>query len=402
MHAKPIVARLFSAVHPWMHAARERALTDVVLSAVNGNALSLCALALGTARATALRHRVKCVDRLLGNDHLHQERVSLYGALAQWLTGLPQLLIVVDWSSLSADMKWHWLRASVVVQGRSLTLYEEVHPRRHLANLAVHRRFLDKLEQILPASHEPPIVLTDAGFRNPWFRLVAKRGWRWIGRIRNRDYVQPAQGEEWFPAKHLYRRATAQAQDLGLYHTVRNNGLACRLALVKNPPKARKCRYASGKEARNSQKRKIAACNREPWLLSASPELQALSATALVKLYARRMGIEQQFRDTKNVTLGLGLSRSRSRGRKRLQALLLLSHIAQIVLRLIGEAAKEQQLERQLTCTGRKCRAEISVMTLARRVMAQPHLRRKLRDPWSYLESLRRQVVDVFDCALVT
>ncbi len=402
MHAKPIVTRLLSAVQPLMHAARWRALTDVVLSAVNGNALSVSALALGTDRATALRHRVKCVDWLLGNAHLHQERVSLYGALAQWLAGLPQLLIVVDWSSLSADMRWHWLRASVVVQGRSLTLYEEVHPRRHLASLAVHRRFLDRLEQMLPATQEPPIVLTDAGFRNPWFRLVAKRGWRWIGRIRNRDFVRSAQDEDWFPAKRMYKRATATAQDLGLYHTVRNNGLACRLALIKNPPKRRKCCYASGKEARNSQKRKIAACNREPWLLSASPELTALSAAALVKLYARRMGIEQQFRDTKNAALGLGLSCSRSRGRERLQALLLLSHIAQMALRLIGEAAKAQQLERQLTCTGRKCRTEISVMTLARRVMAQPHLRRKLCDPWDYLVSLRRQVVDAFDSALVT
>ena len=261
MHAKPIVTRLLSVVQPLMHAARWRALTDVVLSAVNGNALSLSALALGTGRATALRHRVKCVDRLLGNVHLHQERVSLYGALARhWLTGLPQLLIVVDWSSLSADMRWHWLRASVVVQGRSLTLYEEVHPRRHLANLAVHRRFLDRLEQMLPATREPPILLTDAGFRNPWFRLVAKRGWRWIGRIRNRDYVQAAQSKDWFPAKRLYQRATAKAQDLGLYHTVRNNGLACLLARIKNLPKQRKCRYASGKEARNSHKRKIAAC----------------------------------------------------------------------------------------------------------------------------------------------
>lgn len=402
MHAKPIVTRLLSVVQPLMHAARWRALTDVVLSAVNGNALSLSALALGTGRATALRHRVKCVDRLLGNVHLHQERVSLYGALARhWLTGLPQLLIVVDWSSLSADMRWHWLRASVVVQGRSLTLYEEVHPRRHLANLAVHRRFLDRLEQMLPATREPPILLTDAGFRNPWFRLVAKRGWRWIGRIRNRDYVQAAQSKDWFPAKRLYQRATAKAQDLGLYHTVRNNGLACRLALIKNLPKQRKCRYASGKEARNSQKRKIAACNREPWLLSASPEL-TLSAAALVKLYARRMGIEQQFRDTKNEALGLGLSRSRSHGRKRLQALLLLSHLAQRALRLIGEAAKAQQLERQFTSTGRKGRAEISVLTLARRVMTQPHLCESLRDPWVYFEALRRQVVDAFDSALVT
>jgi hypothetical protein len=46
------------------------------------------------------------VDRLLGNNHLKADCFDLYAALArQWLTGLPQLLIVVDWSSLTADMQ---------------------------------------------------------------------------------------------------------------------------------------------------------------------------------------------------------------------------------------------------------------------------------------------------------
>jgi ribosomal 50S subunit-associated protein YjgA (DUF615 family) len=75
--------------------------------------------------------------------------------------------------------------------------------------------------------------------------------------------------------------------------------------------------------------------------------------------------------------------------------------MARHVLGLIGEAAKAQHLERQLTCIGRKCRAEISVMTLARRVMAQPHLHENLCDTWHYFEALRRQVIEAFESALV-
>jgi hypothetical protein len=74
--------------------------------------MSIClvALAVGTPRTTTVRHRVKCLDRLLGNNHLKADCFDLYAALArQWLTGLLQLLIVVDWSSLTADMQWHWL-----------------------------------------------------------------------------------------------------------------------------------------------------------------------------------------------------------------------------------------------------------------------------------------------------
>lgn len=395
MHASRIVARVMEGVQVLMHASRWQALHDVALAAVGGGALSVTGLALRTVRPTALRHRVKCVDRLLGNTHLSIERQALYTALARrWLSDLPQLLIVIDWLSLTADLRWHWLRASVVVEGRSLTLYEEVHPRRHLANLQVHRRFLDRLATLLPPGTLPPIILTDAGFRNPWFRLLAQRGWHWVGRIRNRDFVRQSPQQAWFPAKQWYRQATAQARDLGAHESVRNNPLDCRLVLIKNPPKGRQCRYASGKQKHSSPMRKIALRNREPWLLTCARALDHLSAQSIVNLYAQRMCIEQQFRDTKNVVLGMGLSHHRSAGIKRLQTLLLIAHIAQLALRLIGEAAKARQLELQLMSTGRKDRAEISVMTLARRLIANPALLRQLGDPWQHLLTLREQVAN--------
>ncbi len=399
MHASSIVARVLVGVQDLMHAGRFKALHDVAAAAVAGALLGLTALALRTARPTALRHRVKCVDRLLGNRHLATERHAIYAVLARrWLTGLPQLLIVVDWSSLTADLRWHWLRASVVVEGRSLTIYEEVHPRALLANLAVHRRFIERLALILPSGERPPIILTDAGFRNPWFRLLAQRGWHWVGRIRNRDFVRRGDAP-WVPAKHWYRQARAQARDLGMFQTTRSNAIDARLVLVKKPPKARKCRYPSGKEKRNGPMRKIASRNREPWLLTCSPALEHLSAAAIVKLYAQRMVIEQQFRDTKNVVLGMGLAQGRSAGIQRLQALLLIAHVAQLALRLIGEAAKSRQLELQLMSTGRADRAEISVMTLARRLIAAPELLRQIGDPWRHLHRLRAQVMHAVNCS---
>lgn len=392
MHTASIVTQVMQCCLPLMHTARWRALHDVVVSSVNGSALSLVALAVGTPRKTNMRHRVKCVDRLLGNRHLETHRFDLYAALArQWLTGLPQLLIVVDWSSLTADMQWHWLRASVVCDGRSITLYEEVHPRKHLGSLAVHTRFIKQLAKLLPQGKHPPIVMTDAGFRNPWFRLIAAQGWQWIGRVRNRDFVRKINSVDWLPAKQLYGQARAVAADLGAFETVRNHPLKCRLVLVKHSPKGRKHCYASGKEMNNSSARKIASRYREPWLLSCSPSLAHLSAEVIVRLYAQRMRIEEEFRDTKNVILGAGLALSRSQGQQRLQALLFIGHIAQMAKRLIGETAKAAQLHLQLMSTCRRDRAELSVMMLAKRVIGSPTLLRKLKDPWPYRHGLRSQ-----------
>jgi hypothetical protein len=233
--------------------------------------------------------------------------------------------------------------------------------------------------------------MTDAGFRNTWFRLIAAQGWQWLGRVRNRDFVRKTEAEDWQPAKLLYQQACTVAADLGAFETVRNSPLKCRLILVRHAPKGRKHRYASGKVKNNSTARKIASRYREPWLLSSAPSLGHLSAEAVIRLYTQRMRIEEAFRDTKNAVLGAGLALSRSHGQQRLQALLPIGHIAQVAKRLIGEAPKSAQLYLQLTSTCRKGRAELSVMMLAKRVIDSPTLLRKLKSAWPGWHVLRSQ-----------
>jgi hypothetical protein len=411
MRTTTIVSRVLVDCKDYMHVMRWQRLIDLSSAALNGQALALTQLALGSASKTALRHRVKAVDRLLGSASFAAEHLDIYRTLAaRWLTGASPVLIVVDWSSLSADLRWHWLRASVVVEGRSITLYEEVHPRRHLAAYAVHRRFLERLACVLPAQQSAPVILTDAGFRGTWFALVKAQGWHWLGRIRNREYVCRVTADQqgaadkksprWFPAKTLYVGACAMSEDLGLFDSTRNKPNRCRLVRVKRLPTGRKHRYPSGKERRDSQSKKIAAAAREPWLLSCSPGVAHLSAEAIVSLYAQRMKVEQSFRDTKNERLGLGLTRSLSHGQRRLEALLLIGHIAGIAKRLIGEAAKAMQL--QLELISRKQarhhqRAEISVLTIATRVIARPALMRKIGDPMAYTHRLRMQANAAFN-----
>ncbi len=81
------------------------------------------------------------------------------------------------------------------------------------------------------------------------------------------------------------------------------------------------------------------------------------------------MRIEQEFRDTKNERLGMGLHVARSRSAQRFEMLLLIGHLAAWLLRLIGEGAQQRQMTLQFQSTGRSARREISVMTLANRVV---------------------------------
>ena len=395
MHAGRIVARVVGPCLERLHAKRAAACQRVVSAVVAGAALSLSAIALSLRAGTHYRHRVKCVDRLLGNAGLHAVRAELYGALAvRWLNGVRQVLLVVDWSDLTPDQRWHWLRASVAVEGRSVTLYEEVHPQRQLGHPKVHRQFLARVAELLPPGCEP-IVMTDAGFHAAWFKAVAARGWSFVGRIRGRDMVRCDAGP-WRGATTLYGQATQQPRNLGPHTYVRSNPIDTRLVLAKRPARGRHHLNIYGRRRAGRTSRKCARGAREPWLLAASRQLDHLSAASIIQLYAQRMGIEESFRDTKNLRLGQGLHATRSRTRERLQMLLLIGHLAAFVQRLIGEQAKEHQLELNFMATRRTTRAEISVLTLARRIVLSDSSSDWLDRlaPWAAIPLLRDQAIN--------
>ncbi len=75
------------------------------------------------------------MDRLLSNPSLYQERFSIYSAITETIvTNVSEPIITIDWSPLCADQSFQLLRAAIPVGGRSLTLYEEIHPRSKLGN----------------------------------------------------------------------------------------------------------------------------------------------------------------------------------------------------------------------------------------------------------------------------
>jgi hypothetical protein len=328
----------------------------------------------------------------LGSTGLHGWRDALYRQVAGvWLKDLSPILVIVDWSDLSEDQHWQLLRASVVVEGRSITLYEQVHPQKKLGNPVVHREFLRRLATILPVG-SVPIVMTDAGFHSPWFQAVTERGWEFIGRVRGRNQLSLGKTQEWIPVRDLFGRASTQASDLGLGAYAYANPTMVRVVLAARQSQGRHCLNRYGKKRVGRASAKAARSAREPWVLVCSPSLVYLQPEAIVLLYGQRMGIEQSFRDTKNLRWGLGLEVSRTRSKVRLEMLLLIAHLASLAQRLIGECAKQHQQELQFMATRRTDRAEISTLTLARRMLDLGEDKIKTLMPWLAIPPLRAQV----------
>jgi len=352
MHAVAILQRILLPVSTLLDVRNTRNLLFAVEALVHGRRLTLMELARHWPGAERIRAPLKRLDRLLGNRQLEALRARFYSVAMNWLLRVPQPVLIVDWSELKADGRWHLLRAGVAARGRTLTVYEEVHPEAKKNNAKVHAAFLKRLQGLL-APGVRPILITDAGFQNPWFRAVEAIGWHWIGRVRHRTRVRwvgrPGAQPDWICCKTLHPQAGARACSLGEAQLARGNPLSCRLVLARRPKRGRVQLTRYGKHARSGHSRTMAARAKEPWLLATSCSLNELSAAALVSLYAKRMQIEQSFRDLKSHRYGCAFEDTLTRQPRRLEMLLLIHMLASLAAWLVGLAATANAAARVCT-----------------------------------------------------
>lgn len=343
MHAVRLLHKQLQCEHPEIHSKRLEALMSATKGLSEDHRLSITGIGRALHNHTSAKHNIKRIDRLVGNTWLQAERGAIYGTLAQWLLkNNPRPIILVDWSDLTVDREQQLLRASIPAGGRGLTLYEEVHPLKKYANPGVHRHFVQQLKALLP-DDITPIIVTDAGFRGTWFKLINAFGWHWIGRVRNRDFVQLAKTKDWMPCKSFYKKATRYPRRLGnaLLSYAQPNSVV--LHVVKKPKRGRVEKSKCGQPTHNARSNKIAQREREPWLIATSPSLEHLTAKHVMSIYRKRMQIEEAFRDIKCERYGLGLSSSLTTHAKRLEILLLLGALALLVLWMAGVAAIKQK-----------------------------------------------------------
>lgn len=370
MHAEHIIQGFLTDHCPQIHAKRRACLARITGAARRGG-LGVVRLGKQLGSDAKLKHRIKMCDRLISNPHLYAERVTIYRALAhRLLSGLRHVSILVDWSELHPDGGTQLLRAAVVLKGRAFTLLDEVHPQNQLGSAKVHRAFMETLRQLLPAGCDP-VIVTDAGFRATWFKMLDQQGWAWIGRIRNRDMVRPCGNHAWVGCKSYYTKAKLTARNLGAHSYVKSNPVECRLVLVKNRHKGRHHKTKLGKITQSRHSKKNRAAQSEPWLLAVSPRLAGLRADKVVELYAGRMQIEQTFRDLKNQKWGMGLGSCSTRQIKRASILVLIATLLAYALWLIGLAMRLSG--RDIGYGSRKKVATtLSVLSLATYWLGQP------------------------------
>ena len=246
MHAEKICHKWLLKVLPGMHRRRLSVVCAVVGGAFRGGKLNVTSLGRSIRGNAKTKHSIKRADRLFSNENLQREGSEVYRQLGLVsLRGNKRPIILVDWSDIDARREFFLLRAAIAVKGRSLTGYEEIHTRATRETRKTHAAFLASLKSILPEG-TTPIIVTDAGFRTPWFKQVLAIGWHFVGRVRNRELVQLGYDQQWNGAKTLYSQATNTPRRLTNVLLTRSHPLRCALVLFKAKPKRKKMPNKNG------------------------------------------------------------------------------------------------------------------------------------------------------------
>ncbi len=334
----------------FLHAKSAAALWRAVSGLMSGGQLWLTALGRSLPGDCSDKHRIKAIDRLLGNKGLHSARLGISATLARWvLRGIPRPTIAVDWTHVSAG--FYALSAAVCFSGRALPLLTCVYPEKLKCSPRAERDFLKKLQQVVP-SQSNPVLLTDAGFYTDWFERVRKLGWDFIGRIRHRYGV--IEDGRWIPLLSFLARAGRKPRCFGQLTICKKSPYELRIVLsAKRKTKGRKRHTRNGTVGRCTADRQRTDQARDPWLLATS---LGDHARVVVDLYAKRMQIEERFRDLKSHRHGWSLEDVRCKSTARIEMLFLIAALASIATHVIGFAAEKRDMHRGLQANTSKRR----------------------------------------------
>jgi hypothetical protein len=293
--------------------SQAKTLADLVEAAVHVGRGTLSAIGRCLPGSTAAKHRIKRVWRFCDNDRVHV--ADVLPAVVRRLTRNRKkpLLVALDWTDVRG---FHTLMAAAVMKGRAVPLVWASYTtgQLHRSQNSFEEGLLRLLVTMLPGGVRV-ILLADRGFgRAELAKTCEGLKLRYLVRIKPEVRV-------------AHPSYTGRLDDY--------------------PIKKGMWRVLAGAEYRSDKavslsvvirwKRGLPAKRDEPWFLMTN---LAGNAVQLTDLYARRMAVEELFRDGKDGRYGLGLGQTQVTTTARLDRLILILALALILLIGLGRMAR--------------------------------------------------------------
>jgi len=309
----PVVQQLYQT----LHGKRQRTLTILVAALLACGKVGVAALGRAIAGRVAPKHKIKQVDRFLGNAGVDVDGCCEGLALAA-LGARKSVKIAVDWTACG---DWPVLVASLVIRKRGIPIYWATHSRHTTprSQNAFEEAFLSRLRSILPADIHVTLLF-DRGFRR--VSLV-----RFLKQLRFHFVIRCCGGT--FVRGHTY---SGMIEDLPL-----PRGKVRDLGVVR-----------ATKSRRPEDVRFVALFDhgqKDAWYLFSDLDLPAHQ---IVCLYSRRFTIEEVFRDSKSTRYGWSLREFKLMKRPdRLDRMILVLATAYILVTLIGLTIEAKGFDRK-------------------------------------------------------
>ena len=270
MHCNKVLHKTFADTSHFIDKRLHKTLLLASSTLSVNRVLSISSLGRHLLSFAKVKHNIKRIDRLFGNDRLHQQRIHYYRTMARYLVGKQQHpIILVDWSGLTQNNTLCFLRASIPVGGRALTLWESAHPQKKYASQQVHQDFLVNLHSVLPDNCKP-IIITDAGFHNSWFLSVLNFGWNFIGRVSRNTYYRQDNSSIWAPVHTLHQQATRTPKHVLSGKLSKTQPMQCHGYLYQGDKQYRRAKTLSGKKKKSSFSLKHAKRESQPLFVVSS------------------------------------------------------------------------------------------------------------------------------------
>jgi hypothetical protein len=300
-----------------LHAKRQHTLAVLVSALVAVGKIGVATLGRAIPGRVAPKHKIKLVDRFLGNTGVDVDECCEALALAA-IGPRRSVRIAIDWTAVG---EWPVLVASLVVRKRGIPIYWATHSRLTTprSQNAFEEAFLSRLRSILPKDLDVTLLF-DRGFRRiSLARALKQMGFHFVVRCCGKTYVR---GETY----------SGMIQDLGL-----PRGKIRDLGIVR-----------ATKSHKPQDVRFVALFDhdqKDAWYLFS--DLDA-PAAEVVRLYSRRFTIEEVFRDSKSTRYGWSLREYKLMKRPdRLDRLILVLATAYLLVTLIGLAIEDKGFERK-------------------------------------------------------
>jgi Transposase DDE domain len=313
-----------------LHAKRVQSLAGATLGAMRtcSLAVSLIGQGLALARGLKTRHAVKQVDRLLSNPGIDVDAL-----LPPWVRHVvgqrPAITVAMDWTEFAADGQATLMLSLLCRHGRATPLFwlsVETATLKDRRN-GYEYQALVRLAEALPSGVKVCLV-ADRGFGD-------RKLYRLLTEELKFDFVIRFRGNITVTADGEARPAADWVGKGGRARILRG----ATVTADAYPVPAVVCVQAKDMK--------------EPWCLASSTDLPPAD---LIKLYARRWGIECGFRDAKDPRFGMGMGEIHLSSPARRDRLWLIAAFSIALLTLLGAAGEDLGYDRMLRTSTTKRR----------------------------------------------